>query len=120
MNLKKKLAIVGSRNFDDYALLNEKLAPYKDVAGLVVSGGAKGADSLGEKWAKENNIPVKIFYPDWKKYGRAAGLVRNKEIINNAEVVIAFWDGQSSGTKSSIELAKKAGKKVEVVLFKKE
>jgi predicted Rossmann fold nucleotide-binding protein DprA/Smf involved in DNA uptake len=117
---KKKLAIVGSRNFDDYAMLNEKLTPYKNIVELVVSGGAKGADSLGEKWAKENNIPVKIFHPDWKKYGRAAGPIRNKEIINNADVVIAFWDGKSSGTKSSIELAKKAGKKVEVVLFKKE
>jgi predicted Rossmann fold nucleotide-binding protein DprA/Smf involved in DNA uptake len=118
MNLKKKkLAIVGSRNFNDYALLNEKLVPYKNIVELVVSGGAKGADSLGEQWAKENNIPTKIFHPDWKKYGRAAGPIRNKEIVSASDIVVAFWDGKSSGTKSSIELAKQLRKELRVIYF---
>jgi len=83
----------------------------------IVSGGAKGADTLAEQFAKENNLPVKIFKPDWAKYGRGAGPVRNKQIVEYADKVIAFWDGESKGTKSSIDLAEKSGKLLTVKRF---
>lgn len=109
-----RLAIVGSRGFQDYQYLKKCLstiaASYKIVT--IVSGGARGADTLGERYARENGIPTKIFLPDWDKYGRSAGYRRNVYIVDNADVVAAFWDGQSRGTASTIDLAGKAGKKL--------
>ena len=108
-----KVAVIGSRTFNDYDKLNETLKKYE--ISLVVSGGAKGADSLGEQYAKENKIPTMIFLPDWKRHGRAAGMIRNTDIIEAAEMVIAFWDGTSKGTKDSILKADKLGKKVVII-----
>jgi len=110
-----KLAIVGSRTFNDYEMVKDSL---KDLTITeIVSGGAKGADALAEKFAKVNNIPVKIFKPDWAKYGRGAGPVRNKQIVEYADKVIAFWDGESKGTKSSIDLATKELKLLSIKRF---
>lgn len=110
-----KIAIIGSRNFNGYKLVTEVLLPYKSKISLIVSGGAKGADSLGEKWAIENNIQTLIFPADWDKHGKRAGFIRNEDIIKNCEGVIAFWDGQSKGTGHSISLAHKYNKPVKVV-----
>lgn len=112
-----KLAIIGSRGFNDYTLLRSVLDPYKDVITLVVSGGAKGADSLGEMWANENNIKTKIFYPDWEAHGKRAGFIRNEYIIKEGDGVIAFWDGISPGTKSSIDLCKKYNKPIKIIKY---
>ena len=112
-----KLAIVGGRDFQDYELMKQILEAYRNEVELVVSGGAKGTDALAERWAEENNIPTKVFYPDWKKYGRAAGPIRNKEIVSNAEFVIAFWNGTSRGTKNDVELAKKMKKELKIVTY---
>ena len=109
------VAIIGSRSFIDYELLKENLSGFK--ISKMVSGGAKGADSLGERYALENGIPILIFKPDWKKYGRGAGIVRNRQIVEAADFVIAFWDGTSKGTQSAIEISKKAGKGVRVISF---
>jgi hypothetical protein len=114
-----KLAIVGSRTFADYFLLWKTLQGIQDVS-LVVSGGAQGADTLAERWAKNNNIPVKVFLPEWDVYGKSAGFIRNELIINEADMVLAFWDGVSKGTKHSIDLAEKAGKKCIITYFTKE
>ena len=103
-----KLAIVGSRSFFDYQLLVETLQDL-DIS-EIVSGGARGADTLAEKYAKEKGIPVKIFKPDWDGLGKAAGFIRNKSIIDYADKVIAFWDGQSHGTQHSMNLALKQDK----------
>jgi hypothetical protein len=111
-----KVAIVGSRSFNDYDLLKQTLDSIKDIS-LVISGCAKGADNLGELYAKERGIPTLLFRPDWKKYGKAAGFIRNKEIISNADFVIAFYDGASKGTANSISLANKQGKKLIVINF---
>lgn len=110
-----KLAIVGSRDFNDYELLKKTLEPIKDKVSLVVSGGAKGADSLGERWAKENNIPTQIFYPDWNKYKKAAGFKRNVEIVDNCDAVVAFQINDSKGTQHTINISKEKGKKVKVI-----
>jgi hypothetical protein len=110
-----KVAVIGSRSFNDYERLKDTLSKI-DVS-LLVSGGANGADKLGEQYANENNIPTKIFLPDWEKHGKAAGFLRNTDIINEAELVVAFWDQQSNGTRDSIQKAEKQGKKVMIVTF---
>ena len=114
-----KLAIVGSRSFNDYSLLEKTMAEKFKVSDieLVVSGGATGADLLGEAWAKTNGIPVKIFYPDWANKGRAAGYARNVEIIKAADEVIVFFDGVSKRSQHSIDIAEKQGKPCHVVKF---
>jgi hypothetical protein len=103
-----KIAIVGSRNFRDYDVLKKFVLSkisVEDIS-LVVSGGATGADSLGEKFAQEYRIATKIFIPDWNKYGKSAGFKRNIQIVEEADLVFAFWDGRSVGTKHSIDIAK--------------
>ena len=111
-----KVAIIGSRSFKDYDLLKKTLDGIAEIS-LIISGCAVGADTLGELYAKEKGIPTLLFRPDWEKYGKAAGFIRNKEIISNADFVIAFWDTKSKGTAHSISLANKQGKKLIVVNF---
>ena len=113
-----KIAIVGSRSFQDYGLLMKTMASYTPTS--IISGGAVGADKLAEKYAREIDINCIIFKPDWKRYGRAAGPKRNKQIVEAADRVIAFWNGKSRGTLSTINLAKKAGKPVNAVRFMEE
>lgn len=112
-----KLAIIGSRSFNNYDYLVRVLEPYKSKIDLVISGGAKGADSLGELWAKENNIETLIFLADWDKNGKAAGFIRNKDIIENCDCCIAFWDGSSKGTKHSLSLCDKLDKPYKIIEF---
>ena len=110
-----KVAIIGSRNFNDYELVVETLLEYENIITLIVSGGAKGADMLGERWAKEKNKELLVFYPDWVKYGKSAGFIRNKDIIENSDIVFAFWDGVSKGTKHSIDLSVKLNKELKII-----
>jgi hypothetical protein len=116
-----KVAVIGSRDFDDYAYLSAVLDCTRNLPGidLISSGGARGADRLAEKYGKQHDIPTKIFPAEWDKYGKSAGYRRNIDIVSEAEMVIAFWDGQSKGTKNSIDLAKKQGKLVSVYTFGK-
>lgn len=109
-----KCAVVGSRSFSEYDLLEGTLNEFE--IDEIISGGAKGADQLARTYAIENKITIREFRPEWKKYGRAAGPIRNKKIITAADIVIAFWDGKSKGTKSSINIAKKLQK--ELVVFR--
>lgn len=111
-----KLAIVGSRNFNNYKVLEETLSTFEEPITEIISGGATGADALAEEWAKKNDIPITIHKAEWSKYGRAAGPKRNKKIIEACDACVAFWDGKSKGTKNSIELSKKAGKTTKVVI----
>lgn len=113
-----KLAIVGSRNFTNKKLFGETIIYILQVWGIpleVISGGAKGADTLGEKWANENNIPTIIFYPDWEKHGKAAGPIRNKDIISAATHVLAFPSRTGRGTQHSIRLAQEQNKEIHIV-----
>lgn len=117
---KVKLIIAGGRDFDDYDLLEKEcgnLLEDLDQPVEIVCGKAKGADSLGEQYAEENELDIKSFYPDWKKYGRAAGPVRNKEMAKYATHLLAFWNGESRGTKSMINLAKQQGLEVKVIRY---
>ena len=121
MGKKIRLAIVGSRSFTDYNFLVEEIrkgfGKYKIEC--VVSGGATGADTLGARFANENGIPLVEYKPEWDKYGKKAGSMRNVDIINNCTHCIAFWDGKSHGTKFDIKLCKEMGKPCKVVLFGK-
>jgi len=125
------VAIVGSRNFNDYDKFcrmmdfmkfkhsEELILKMKNVVG-VVSGGADGVDTLAERWAKEQGLSWKVFPADWNKYGRGAGPIRNQQIVNFMDFMIAVpgikVDGSySEGTASSINLAEKAEKTCYVV-----
>lgn len=101
-----KYAVIGGRDFVDYELLEKTLNDICTIS-FIISGGAKGTDQLAEHYSTENGINTMIFRPDWKKYGRGAGVVRNKKIIENSDICVAFWDGKSKGTQSSINIAKK-------------
>ena len=113
------IAIIGSRSFNDYDrvknVLDIVISKLQDKDIIIVSGGAKGADTLGEKYADENGYVKIIIKPNWTKYGKIAGMLRNTEIIEKADLVVAFWDGKSPGTKDSINKAKKLNKKLIVV-----
>ena len=111
-----RVAVIGSRNFSNYKLLDaylyEYFAPFK-----LISGGASGADSLAEEFARRRDLKKKIYKAKWQKYGKRAGFVRNEKIVKNCDVVVAFWDGESKGTKMTIDLARKIGLKVYVIMF---
>ena len=112
-----KLAIVGSRDFNDYELMSEYIRSRFNLSEVdaVVSGGAKGADSLAAKFAQEHDIELIVKKAEWDKYGRAAGPMRNKLIIQEADAVVAFPSAQSKGTLNSINLARKLGKRIEIL-----
>ena len=108
-----KIAVVGSRSFNDYDYMTSILNNIEDIT-LIVSGGASGADRLVEMYADQNNINKLILKADWGKYGKSAGMIRNKDIVDTAEYIIAFWDGVSKGTKHMIDIANRKGIKVYV------
>jgi len=113
-----KIAVIGSRDFEDYSvlsfILNKLFSKYEYIK--IISGGARGADKLAEKYAKEHNIPIKVFKPEWNdketgEFIKGAGFIRNKEIWDNSDLGIAFWNGKSKGTEHSISISKKQNKK---------
>jgi len=115
-----RLIVAGGREFNDYELLKEKLDNLlinntDDVE--IVSGKARGADSLGEKYAKEKGYTVKEFPAKWNEYGKRAGYLRNEEMALYATHCVCFWDGESKGTKHMIDLAKKSNLNLRVVSY---
>lgn len=105
-----KIIIAGGRDFMDYNLLKEKtnkILQEKKVTHkiVIISGCARGADTLGLRYASENAFDVEEYPADWDKYGKKAGYVRNVEMAENADALIAFWDGKSKGTKHMIDIA---------------
>ena len=113
--MQSKVIICGSRIISDkkyiFEALDNLLKDYEDVE--IISGHARGVDTIAEVYAKERAIPLKVFSADWKQYGRAAGPIRNKEMLQYAmsaePLVISFWDGKSQGTKNMMLLALKSG-----------
>ena len=114
---KKKLIIAGSRDFNDFKLVRFILDKEVNEIAEVVCGEAKGADTLGKTWAQYHNIPVKSFPADWQTHGSAAGYIRNHEMGDYADELIAFWDGSSPGTKEMIEYMEKINKPVRIVKY---
>ncbi len=124
----RKVIIAGSRGFDDYLklsmvcvdILGIRAYPTGQAAAMteIVSGGARGADTLGEKFAEQYGSSVKSFPADWDKHGKSAGYIRNEAMAEYANVLIAFWDGESRGTKHMIDLALKHGLDIHVFQYK--
>jgi hypothetical protein len=106
-----KLAIIGSRNVGEIDI--SEYIP--EGVTEIVSGGAKGADTLARQYAEENGIPIKEFLPEYSKYGRSAPLKRNVQIVDYADRVLAFWKDGSRGTKYVVDYCAKIGKPCKVV-----
>ena len=106
-----KLAIVGSRNLTNVALESYMTEQVKEI----VSGGAVGVDRRAADYAREKGLKLTEFLPQYEKYGRAAPIVRNKQIVDYADEVLVFWNGSSKGTLSVIKYAEKTGKPIRVV-----
>ena len=114
-----KLAIVGSRTFTDYNKLCkciDFLNTHNNID-TIISGGARGADTLAKQYAESHNITLLEYKADWDTYGKSAGFIRNKDIIKNSDFVVAFWDGQSRGTKNDIDLCHEYHKSYIVVFI---
>jgi len=115
-----KIIIAGSRKITDKAKINlaifngiKKLVPFNEIPDIVIiSGGARGVDLEGEAWARSFGYPIKRFNPDWDKYGKRAGYLRNVEMANNADALIALWDGESKGTKHMMDIAREKNLKI--------
>jgi len=114
-----KLAIVGSRSFTDYDFFKHEIETFifenKLEISTIISGGARGTDSMAEIYAKERKIPIEIFLPDWDLHGKKAGYLRNIKIVDASDYVVAFWNGISAGTKHSIDIAKQKEKKLKII-----
>lgn len=118
-----RVIIAGTRNFSNYELLKEKCdnilsAKRKDSHIVILSGTAKGADRLGERYARERGFLLRRFPADWDKDGNKAGPIRNAKMADNADALIAFWDGTSRGTAHMIMTAKEKGLATRVINYK--
>ena len=106
-----RIAVVGSRLTGriDFDLIGA------EDGDVIVTGGARGADTLAAAEARRRGFAVVEFRPDYARYGRAAPHVRNGEIVANCDRLVAFWDGKSRGTKSTIDKARRDGKDVQII-----
>ena len=121
--MQNRIIVCGTRDFNDKPLLQKTLDSVLNGMQSVeiVSGGCRGADTYGEEYARSRKISVKRFPADWDKYGRAAGPIRNRQMLEYATAenatVIAFWDGKSKGTMNMIQTAQKQGANVHVINY---
>ena len=109
-----RLAIVGSRKIKDIDL-REFLRDMNEQPDVIISGGANGIDTLAAEYAVKNGIELIVIRPDYDKYGRAATHIRNRQIVEQSDAVLALWDGESRGTLSTINSAKRLRKEIKVV-----
>ena len=115
-----RIIIAGSRDFDDYSFLQSKCLPIIERLMvnhevIIMSAHAKGADLLGERFAEEHGLKFEVYPADWKTHYRSAGFRRNEQMGDIANGLIAFWKGESHGTKHMIEYAR--SKEVDVNVF---
>lgn len=118
-----RVIVAGGRDFNDYDFLSNTLDKlfsnlHDDV--IILCGKARGADALGEKYANDHGYQVDYYPADWDRYGKSAGYLRNLEMARNADCLVAFWDGESKGTKHMIEVAYKFGLEIRVKKYTKE
>ena len=117
-----KVIIAGSRGFSNYRLLHEECNKFlrdkrKTHNIIIVSGNARGADLLGERYAKDEDFALEIYPANWKKFGKSAGFRRNEQMAEIADALIAFWDGKSHGTKHMIEIMNEKNLEVKVINY---
>lgn len=113
-----KLLVCGSRSWNDYRALERTLDAFQTSTKVdeIISGGARGADSCASIYCRRRGIPNTVLRPDWESLGKRAGFVRNLDMLELADEVIAFWDGQSPGTKHTIDAAGRLGKRVTLII----
>ena len=119
-----RVIIAGTRSFNDYKLLcascNNLLSEKQRTHTVVViSGTARGADQMGERYARERGFQLRRFPADWEQHGKSAGHIRNAKMADNADALIAFWDGQSRGTKNMIDNARRKGLAIRIIQYQK-
>jgi hypothetical protein len=114
-----KVIVAGGRDFDDYNLLEEKLNNLfsKTAHVVIISGMAKGVDSLAVKYAENNKLRVSEFPAKWQKFGNASGFRRNVEMARFADACVCFWNGKSPGTKHMIETARRMKLKLRIINY---
>lgn len=123
MNRKVRVIIAGGRDFNDLELMKEKCDYYlsdavkKGYTIEIVSGTAKGADKLGEEYAKLRGYSIAYFPADWASFGKRAGYLRNQQMANFSDALIAFWDGSSKGTKHMIDISKNKNMPTRIVKY---
>ena len=119
--MAKKIVIAGSRTYTRFTEAEEFisicLSELADKDFIILSGGAQGADAIGERFAEKNGFPIEKYPADWKRYGKAAGPKRNCAMAENCDLVICFWDQHSKGTKSMIQMAKKYKKPIKIKII---
>lgn len=109
-----KLIVAGSRDFEDYSVVKEAIRLFLrdnpiDGPVQIVSGGAQGVDRLGERYARDERLNLRVIPAQWKLYGRSAGPLRNKAMADYADGLVAVWDGVSKGTDNMINTAIRKG-----------
>ena len=117
--MEKRIVVAGCRNYFNYAeakaFIDFCLKNIKDEYTLIfLSGGAPGADALGERYAREHGYAIERFEADWEQFGKRAGPMRNEQMAQVADFVICFWDGKSRGTKSMIAFAERYKKPIKI------
>lgn len=120
--MEKRIVVAGCRDYNDYKQAEEYIDLLiedikKEHALIFVSGGCSGADMIGERYAAEHGYKIERYPAEWEKYGRFAGPKRNEDMAKVADYVICFWDGESRGTRSMINLAKRYNKPVKVKMI---
>ncbi len=110
-------AVIGGRDFQDETYAYNELDKYITQEDEIVSGGAGGADTIASRYAFDHHLNITVHRAEWNKHGKAAGFIRNQYIVDDCDTLIAFWDGESKGTENSIELARKAGKRVITIRY---
>ena len=112
MSITYNIGIVGSRNFNKWDLLISEMNKITDTHGqpnTIISGGAKGADSMAEKWAKANGCEMIVHPALWNKYGKRAAYLRNKDIVRDSDMLLAFPSKSGRGTQMTINLSQDKG-----------
>jgi hypothetical protein len=125
MNKKFKIIIAGGRDFTNWYQLHCQVAHILSLKFEwdsldeieIVSGGARGVDKLGEKFAKIYDIDLKIFPAKWNEHGKSAGFIRNNDMAKYASALIAFWNGKSKGTKHMIDTARKNNLETHIIKY---
>ncbi len=107
-----KIIIAGSRHFDDIRYVEEAVRQCSFNITEVVSGAARGADTLGETWARNNGVKVSTFHAEWYELGKKAGMLRNSAMAGSADGLIAIWDGRSVGTADMIRRMRRLDKPI--------
>ena len=117
------IGVIGSRTFKDQSLFNEVMQRiimlHIENNIKIISGGARGADTMANWFAQENGFPFTEYLPDWDRYGKRAGYIRNTQIVESSHEVVAFWDGKSKGTAMSLYLCKTHHVPVTIIEYNK-